>query len=172
MYQSRQCYDHSQWLGRIQEPDFKLMEAKFESQAHLLDFKNQLRTQGKPFEKGQRVWLCKLEDTLKDHNKSLPLWEGPFQVKGQLSETTLDIEVKASRYQEVHWGPLEDEVRCPKGSYKPLYWKMKYHSNRKMATSSFELQNVPDYMKDARTKWYFLYGWKAHWPEEDDGSQH
>ena len=96
--------------------------------------------QGKPFEKGKQVWLSKSDGTLKDNNKLLPLWEGPFQVKCQLSETTFNIEIEPGRHQEVHHDRLKAKVPCPKGNYKPLYWTSKYLSDRKMATSSFELE--------------------------------
>ena len=102
MYHPRQRYHASQWFERIKELDSKWIQAKVESQAHWLKFKYQARTQEKPFEKGQQVWLRKSDDTLKDDNKLLPLWEGPFQVKGQLSETTFNIEIEPGRHQEVH----------------------------------------------------------------------
>ena len=140
MYHPRQCYDASQWFERIKELDSKWIQAKVESQADWLKFKNQSTTQGKPFEKGQQVWLGKSDETLKDDNKLLPLWEGPFQVKSQLSETTFNIEIEPGRHQEVHRDRLKAKVPCPKGNYKPLYWTSKYLSDRKMATSSFELE--------------------------------
>ena len=97
----------------------------------------------------------------------LQLWEGPFQVKSQLSETTLNSEIEPGRHQEVHRDRLEAEVPCPKGNYKPLYWTLKYLSDRKMARSSFELDKIHDYKKNARNKWYFLCGWKGFGLEED-----
>ena len=81
MYHPRQCYDASQWFERINELDFKWIQAKVESQADWLKFKDQARTQGNPFKKDQQVWLRKSDGTLKDDNKLLPLWEGRFQVK-------------------------------------------------------------------------------------------
>ena len=122
MYHRRQCYDASQWFEKIKELDSKRIEAKVESQADWLKFENQARTQGKPFEKGQQVWLRKSDETLKDNNKLLPLWEGPFQVKSQLGETTFNIEIEPGRHQEVHRYRLKAKVPCPKGNYKPLYW--------------------------------------------------
>ena len=138
-----------------------------ETQADWLKFKNQSRTQGKPFEKGQQVWLRKSDETLKDDNKLLPLWEGPFQVSGQLSETTFNIEVEPGRHQEVHRDRLKAEVPCLKGRFKPLYWTSKYLSDRKMVTSSFELEQILDYKKNARNKWDFLCRSKGFGPEED-----
>ena len=114
MYHPRQCYDASQWFERIKDLESKRIQAKVKSQADWLKFKNQSRTQGKSFEKGQQVWLRKSDGTLKDDNKLLPLWEGPFQV-----------------------------------------------------TSSFELEKILDYKKNARNKWYFLCRWKGFGPEED-----
>ena len=52
------------------------------------------------------------------------------------------------------------------GSYKPLYWTSKYLSNRRRATSSFELEKILDYMEDARNKWYLLCKWQGFAPEE------
>ena len=102
MYHPRQCYDASQWFESIKELDSKGILAKVESQADWLKFKNQARTQGEPSEKGQQVWLRKSDETLKDDNKLLPLWEGPFQVKSQLSETTFNTENEPGRHQEVN----------------------------------------------------------------------
>ena len=85
MYHPRQCYDASQWFERIKELDSKWIQATVESQTDWLKFKNQARTQGKPFAKGQQVSLHKSDETLKNHNKLSPLWGGPFQVKRQLS---------------------------------------------------------------------------------------
>ena len=138
-----------------------------ESQADWLNLKKQARTQGKPFERSQQVWLRKSDETLKDDNKLLPLSEGPFQVKGQLSETTFNIQIEPSRHQEVHCDRLKAEVPRPKGSYKPPYWTSKYLSDRKMATSSFEVEKILDYKKNARNKSYFLCRWKGVRPEED-----
>ena len=166
-YHPRQCYDASQWFERIKGLESKWIQAKVESQADWLDFKNKSRTQGKPFEKGQQVWLRKSDETLKDDNKLLPLWDGPFQVSGQLSETTFNIEIEPGRHQEVHRDHLKAEVPCPKGRFKPLYWTSKYLSDRKMVTSSFELEKILDYKKNARNKWYFLRRWKGFCPEED-----
>ena len=149
MYHPRQCYDASQWFEKIK------------------DFKNKSRTQGKPFEKGQQVWLRKSDETLKEDNKLLPLWDGPFQVKSQLSETTFNIEIEPGRHQEVHRDRLKAEVPCPKGRFKPLYWTSKYLSDRKMVTRSFELEKILEYKKNARGKWYFLCRWKGFGPEED-----
>ena len=117
MYHPRQCYDASQWFEKINELDSKWIQAKVESQADWLHPKNQSRTQGKPFQKGQQVWHRKSDETLKDNNK-----EGPFRVKGQPSETTFNIEIEPGRHQEVHRDRLKAELPCPKGSYKPLYW--------------------------------------------------
>ena len=164
MYHPRQCYDASQWFERIKELDSKWILAKVESQADWLKFKNQARTQGKPFEKSQQIWP---DETLKDDNKLLPLWEGPFQVKSQLSETTINIEIEPGRHQEVHRDSLKAQVPYPKGNYKPLHWTSKYLSDRKMVTSSFELEKILDYKKNARNKWYFLCRWKVLGPEED-----
>ena len=158
MYHPRQCYDASQWLEKIKDLESKWIKAKVESQADWLNFKNKSRTQGKPFEKGQQVWLRKSDDTLKDDNKLLPLLDGPFQVKSQLSETTFNIEIEPGRHQEVHRDRLKAEVPCPKGRFKPLYWTSKYVSDRKMVTSSFELEKILEYKKNARGKWYFLCG--------------
>ena len=36
-----------------------------------------------------------------------------------------------------------------------------------MVTSSFELEKILDYKKNARNKWYFLCRWKEFGPEED-----
>ena len=102
MYHPRQCYDASQWFEKIRDLESKWIKAKVESQADWLNCKNKSRTQGKPFEKGQQVWLRKSDETLKDDNKLLPLWDGPFQVKSQLSETTFNIEIEPGRHQEVH----------------------------------------------------------------------
>ena len=156
MYHQRQCYDASQWFERIKDLEFKWIQAKVESQADWLKFKKKSRTQGKPFEKGQQLWLRKSDKTLKDDNKLLPLWDGPFQVSGQLSETTFNIEIEPGRHQEVHRDRLKAEVPCPKGRFKPLCWTSKYLSDRKMVTSSFELEKILDYKKNARNKWYFL----------------
>ena len=68
MYHRRQCYDASQWFDKIKELDSKWIQAKVESQADWLKFKNQARMQGKPSEKGQQIWLFKSDDTLKDHS--------------------------------------------------------------------------------------------------------
>ena len=97
----------------------------------------------------------------------LPLWEGPFQVKSQLSETTFNIEIEPGRHQEVHRNRLKAEVPCFKGNYKPLYWTSKYLSDRKMVTSSFELEKILDYKRNARNKWYVLCRWNRSGPEED-----
>ena len=167
MYHPRQCYDASQWFEKIKELDSKWIRAKVESQADWLIFKNQARTQEKPFEKGQQVWFCKSDETLKDDNKLLPLWDGPFQVKSQLSQTTFNIEIEQGRHQEVHSDRLKAKVPCPRGSYKPLFWTSKYLSDRKMATSSFELEKILDYKKDARNQWYVLCTSKGFGPEED-----
>ena len=167
MYHPRQCYDASQWFERIKDLESKWIQAKVENQADWLNFKNKSRTQGKPFEKGQQVWLRKSDETLKDNNKLLPLWDGPFQVSGQLSETTFNIQIEPGRHQEVHRDRLKAEVPCPKGRFKPLYWTSKYLSDRKMVTSSFELEKILDYKKNARNKWYFLCRWKGFGPEED-----
>ena len=167
MYHPRQCYDASQWFERIKDLESKWVRAKVESQADWLNFKNKSRTQGKPFEKGQQVWLRKSDETLKDDNKLLPLWDGPFQVSGQLSETTFNIEIEPGRHQEVHRDRLKAELPCPIGRFKPLYWTSKYLSDRKMVTSSFELEKILDYKKNARNKWYFLCRWKGFGPEED-----
>ena len=35
-----------------------------------------------------------------------------------------------------------------------------------MVTSSFELEKILDYKKNARNKWYFLCRWKEFGPEE------
>ena len=78
----------------------------------------------------------------------LPLWEGPLQIKSQLSETTFNIEIEPGRHQEVHRHRLKAKVPCPKGNYKPLYWTSNYLSNRTMATSSFELEKILSYKKD------------------------
>ena len=86
----------------------------------------------------------------------MPLWEGPFKVMSQLSELTFNIEIEPTRHQEVHRNRLKAQVPCPKGSYKPLYWTSKYPSDRKMATSSFELEKILDYKKNSRSRWYFL----------------
>ena len=56
---------------------------------------------------------------------------------------------------------------CPKGRFKPLYWTSKYLSDRKMVGSSFELEKILDYKKNARNKWYFLCRWKGFGPAED-----
>ena len=133
-----------------------------------MKLKNQAGTQVNPFEKGQQVWLCKSDETLKDLNKLLPLWEGPFQVKRQLSDTTFNIEYEPGRRQEVDRDRLKAEVPCPKGNCKPPYWTSKYLSDRKMVTSSFELEKILDYKKIARNKWYFLCRWKGSGPEEDE----
>ena len=125
MYHPKKCYDASQWFEKIKELDSKWIQAKVESHADWLNFKNQARPQGKPFEKSQQVWLRKSDETLKDDNKLLPLWEGPFQVKSQLSETTFSIEIEPGRHQEVHRERLKAEVPCPKGTCKPLYWTSK-----------------------------------------------
>ena len=53
------------------------------------------------------------------------------------------------------------------GSYKPLYWTSTYLSDRKVATSSFGLDKILDYRKDARKKWYFLCRSKRFGREED-----
>ena len=98
MYHPRQCYNASQWFERIKELDSKFIQAEVKSQADWLKFKNQARKPGKPFEKGQQVWLRKSDETLKDNNKLLPSWEGPFQVKSQLSETTFNIEMEPGRH--------------------------------------------------------------------------
>ena len=150
MYHPRQCYDASKWFERIKDLESKWIQAKVKTQADWLKFKNQLRTQGKPFEKGQQIWLCKSDETLKDDNKLLPLWEGPFQVSGQLGETTFNIAVEPGRHQEVRRDRLKAKVPCPKGKFKPLYWTSKYLSDRKMVTSSFELEKILDYKKIAR----------------------
>ena len=113
MYHPRQCYDASQWFERIKDLESKWIQAKVERQADWLKFENQSRTQKKPFEKGQQVWLRKSDETLKTDNKLLPLWEGPFQVSGQLSVTTLNIEVQPGRLQEVHHGPFEGQSTLP-----------------------------------------------------------
>ena len=97
----------------------------------------------------------------------LPLWEGRFQVKGQLSETTFNNEIKPGRHQEVHRDCLKAKVPCPKGNDKPPHWTSKYLSDRKMATSSFGLGKILDYKRDARNKWYFLCRRKGFGPEED-----
>ena len=97
----------------------------------------------------------------------LPLWDGPFQVSGQLSETTFNIEIEPGRHQEVHRDRWKAEVPCPSRRFKPLYWTSKYLSDRKMVTSSFELEKILDYKKNARNKWYFLCRWKGFGPEED-----
>ena len=167
MYHPRQCYDASQWFRKIKQSDSKWMQAKVESQADWLKLKNQAKTQGKPFEKGQQVWLPKSDETLEDDNKLLPLWEGPFQVRSQLSETTFYIEIEPGRHQEVYRDRLKAEVPCPKGNYKPLYWTSKHLSDRKMVTSSFELEKIIDYRNNAPNKWYFLCRWKGLCPEED-----
>ena len=121
MYHPRQCYDASQWFERIKGLDSKWIQAKAESQADWSNFKNQSGTQGKPFEKGQQVWFCKSDGTLKDDKKWLPLWEGTFQLKSQLSETTFNIEIEPGRHQEIHRDRWKTKVPCPKGSLKPLY---------------------------------------------------
>ena len=167
MYHPSQCYDASQWFEKIKELHFKWIQAKVESQADWLKFKNQARTLEKPFEKGQQFWLRKSDGTLKEDNKLLPLWEGTFQVKSQLSETTFNIHIERGRHQEVHCDPLKAEVPCPKGNYKPLYWTSRYLSNRKMATSRFELEKILDYKRNAQNKCYFLCRWKGFDPEED-----
>ena len=167
MYHPRQCYHTSQWFEKIKESDSKWIQAKVESQAEWLKFKNQARTQGEPFEKGQQVWLRNSDETLKEDNKLLPLWEGPFQVKSQLSETTFNIEIEPGRHQEVHLDRLKAEVPCPKGDYKLLYRTSKYLSDRKMVTSSFELEKILDYKTNARNKRYFLCRWKEFGPEAD-----
>ena len=59
MYLPRQCYDASQWFVKIKELDSRWIEAKVDSRADWLKFTNHARTQGKPFEKGQQVWLRK-----------------------------------------------------------------------------------------------------------------
>ena len=128
MYHARQLYDASQWFEKIEMLDSKWVQAKVESQADWLKFKGQARMQGKPFENRQQVWLRKSDDTMKDDNKLLPLWEGPFQVKRQLSGTTFNIEIQPGRHQVVHRDHLKAEVPCPKGTYKPLYWTPKYLS--------------------------------------------
>ena len=110
MYHPRQCYDPSQWIERIKELDSKWIQAKVEGQADWLKFKNQARMQGEPFEKGQQVWLRRSDETLKDDNKLLPLWEGPFQVKSQLSETIFNIEIEPGRHHKVHHDRLKAEV--------------------------------------------------------------
>ena len=97
----------------------------------------------------------------------LPLSEGPFQVKSQLSETTFNIENEPGSHQEAHRNRLKAEVPCPKGNYKPPYCTSKYLSDRKMVTSSFELEGILDYKKNAPNKWYFLCRWKGFGPEED-----
>ena len=114
MCHPRQCCDASQWFERIKDLESKWIQAKVERHADWLKFKNQSRTQGNPFEKGQQVWLRKSDETLRDDNKLLPLWEGPFQVSGQLSETTFNLEVEPGRHQEVHRDRLKAEVPCPK----------------------------------------------------------
>ena len=53
------------------------------------------------------------------------------------------------RLQEVHRDRLKAEVPCPKGKFKQLYWTSKYLSDRKMVTSSFELEKILDYKKNA-----------------------
>ena len=75
---------------------------------------------------------CSCDETLKDDNKLLPLWEGPFRVQSQLSENTYNIEVEPKRFQEVHRDWLKADLPCPKGTYKPLYWTSKYLSDRKI----------------------------------------
>ena len=167
MYHPRQCYNASQWFESIKDLESKWIQAKVESQADWLNFKNKSRTQGKPFQKGQQVWLRKSDETLKDDNKLLPLWEGPFQVSGQLSETTFNIQVEPGRHQEVHRYRLKAEVPCPKGRFKLLYWTSKYLKDRKMVTSSLKLEKILDYKKNARNKWYSLCRWKGFGPEED-----
>ena len=167
MYDPRQCYDPSQWFERIKELDSKWIQAKVESQADWWKLKNQARTQGEPVENGQQVWLRKSDETLSDDNKLLPLWEGPFQVKSPLSETTFSIEIEPGRHQEVHRDSLKAEVPCPKGNYKPLFWTSTYLSERKMVTSSFELKKILDCKRNARNKWYFLCRWKGLGTEED-----
>ena len=97
----------------------------------------------------------------------LPLWEGPFQVRTQLTETTFNIEIEPCRHEEVHRDRLKAKVPCPKGNYKPLCWTSKYLSDRKMVTSSFELEGILDYKKNARNKSYFLCRLKGFGPEED-----
>ena len=161
-YIPRQCYDASQWFGKIKGLDSMWIQAKVKSQADCLTLKKQAGTQGKPFEKGQQVWLRKSDETLKDDNKLLPLCEGPFQVKSQLSETTFNIKMEPGRHQEVHRDRLKAEVPGPKGTYKPLYWSSKYLTDGKMATNSFELEEILDYKKVARNKWYFLCRWKGN----------
>ena len=138
MYHPRQCYNASQWFEKIKELDSKWIQGKAESQADWLNIKNQSRTQGKPFEKGLQVWLPKPDETLKDDNKLLPLLEGPLQLKGQLSETAVNIEIEPGRHQEVRPDRLKAEVPCPEGSYKPLYWTSRYLGVGKMTTTSFE----------------------------------
>ena len=100
----------------MKELDSQWIQAKVESQADWLRFKNQARTQGKPFEKGQQVSLRKSDETLKDDNQLLPLWKRPFQVKSQLTETTFNIEIEAGRHQAVHRDRLKAKVPCPKGT--------------------------------------------------------
>ena len=36
-----------------------------------------------------------------------------------------------------------------------------------MVPSSFELEKILDYKKNARNKWYFLCRWKGFGPEKD-----
>ena len=67
----------------------------------------------------------------------------------------------------MHRDRLKAGVPCPKGSYKLLYWTSKYLNGRKIATSSFEFDNILHYKKDARNKWYLLCRWKGFRPEED-----
>ena len=59
MYHPRQCYEASQWFEGIKDLESKWIHGKVESQADWFNFKNKSRTQGKPFEKGQQVWLRK-----------------------------------------------------------------------------------------------------------------
>ena len=133
MYHPRQLYDASRWFEKIKELDSKCIPAKVESQENWVNFQNHPRTQGKPFKKGQQVWLRTSDRILKNDNKLLPLLEGLFQVKGQLSETTFNIQIEPGRHHEVNGDRLKAEVPCPKSSCKPLYWISKYLSDRKRA---------------------------------------
>ena len=171
MYHPRQCYDASQWFERIKDLESKWIQAKVESQAGWLKFKNQSRTQGKRPEKGQQVWLRKSDETLKDDNKLLLLWEDPFQVSGQLTETTFNLKVEPGRHQEVHRDRLKAEVPCPEGKFKPLYWTSKYLSDRKMVTGSFELEKILDYKKCLETSGTFCADGKDSVQKKTNGSQ-
>ena len=78
MYHPRQCYDTSEWFEKIKESGSKWIQAKVESQADWLNFKNQARTQERPYRKRPTSLASQVRRDPEERQQVVAAWGSPF----------------------------------------------------------------------------------------------